>query len=400
MDSYQSLVDRLYQLNTNNKVKLGLDTCEQLHAQMGAPSESYKIIHVAGTNGKGSVCTKIAGALQLAGYRVGLFTSPHISSYRERIRVDGEMISEDEVRTILYDLFNRGTSATFFEITTMMALKYFADQKVDYAVLETGLGGRLDATNIVHPKIVVITSIGLDHQQILGETVEEIAGEKAGIIKSNVPTIIGPKVPLEIIEQKTQQVHSELFQVRDIHPTFDAENKAIASAVLDKLQIDTKYILEGINIQPPCREEKITSKTYGVDFVLDVAHNPIGLQRLLEKIKLEQPDHEIYVVVGFSKGKDVMSCVQILDEHCCEISFVTGVGSRCLPLEDIKEAVGTSPKYTYYPKIQDAMERAVEISKDRRVINLVCGSFFIMHEIREILGLDDESDIYDMNEKM
>ena len=182
--AYLDLIQHLLTVNLEAGIKLGLQNVERLQEILHYPDRSFTSIHVAGTNGKGSVCIKVARALEKAGYRTGLYTSPHISSFRERIRINGKMITEEAVESILPPLFKvieeAGIPATFFEITTFLAFLYFAREKVDFAVLETGLGGRLDATNIVSPCLSVITSISLDHTEILGGSCEEIAHEKGG----------------------------------------------------------------------------------------------------------------------------------------------------------------------------------------------------------------------------
>ena len=177
--------------------KSGLENTLSLDVHFGHPHSAYKTIHIAGTNGKGSCSSMIAAMLQTAGYRVGLYTSPHLVDFRERIRVNGRMMSEQYVIEFVDKerKFFEKLHPSFFEITTAMAFKYFHDMKVDIAVIETGLGGRLDCTNIINPILSVITNISFDHMQFLGNTLEKIAGEKAGIIKHGVPVVIGNATP-------------------------------------------------------------------------------------------------------------------------------------------------------------------------------------------------------------
>ena len=173
--------------------KPGLDTMYKMDEHFGHPHNQYKCIHIAGTNGKGSSSHTLAAILQSQGYKVGLFTSPHLVDFRERIRVNGEMVSEEYVIDFVENnrKFFEPLHPSFFELTTMMAFQYFAEQKVDFAVIEVGLGGRLDSTNIITPILSVITNISFDHTQFLGNTLGEIAGEKAGIIKPQIPVVIG-----------------------------------------------------------------------------------------------------------------------------------------------------------------------------------------------------------------
>lgn len=183
----------MFQQIGSKAYKPGLETTHKLDEHFGHPHRQFKTIHIAGTNGKGSCSHTIAAVLQCAGYRVGLFTSPHLIDFRERIRINGEMIPEEYVVNFVEEhrAFFEPLHPSFFELTTAMAFRYFADQKVDVAVIEVGMGGRLDCTNIIHPDLCVITNIGLDHTQYLGDTLTKIAKEKAGIIKEGVPVIIG-----------------------------------------------------------------------------------------------------------------------------------------------------------------------------------------------------------------
>ena len=194
----------LYSKNLNFKVKMGLENMIVFNQKLGNPAGQITTIHVTGTNGKGSVVHKIAKALQASGYKTGMYVSPHISSFRERITINGEMISEDDVVKYL-DRINQiepslPTSLTFFESVTGMAFDYFKEKQVDVAVVEVGLGGRLDSTNIITPELSVITSIGLDHQGILGNTITDIAREKAGIIKDGIPVVVGPNCPHQQVD--------------------------------------------------------------------------------------------------------------------------------------------------------------------------------------------------------
>lgn len=183
----------MFQQIGSKAYKPGLETTHKLDEHFGHPHRQFKTIHIAGTNGKGSCSHTIAAVLQCAGYRVGLFTSPHLIDFRERIRINGEMIPEEYVVNFVEEhrAFFEPLHPSFFELTTAMAFRYFADQKVDVAVIEVGMGGRLDCTNIIHPDLCVITNIGLDHTQYLGDTLTKIAKEKAGIIKEGVPVVIG-----------------------------------------------------------------------------------------------------------------------------------------------------------------------------------------------------------------
>jgi dihydrofolate synthase/folylpolyglutamate synthase len=220
--NYRESLDYLYGLQRFG-IKLGLENIRTLLERCGHPERGYGIIHVAGTNGKGSVSAALAAILQHAGYRTGLYTSPHLHSFTERIRVDGDAIVEDEVArlTILLRSLAEGVPATFFEFTTAMALLHFQQRQVDFAILEVGMGGRLDATNPVNPRLCVITPICFDHAEHLGDSLAAIAREKGGIIKEKIPVIVGRQEPeaLEVLMEEARSRHSSLFLCgRDFSP--------------------------------------------------------------------------------------------------------------------------------------------------------------------------------------
>lgn len=400
MNNYETLLNKLLTININQKVKLGLDHCKMIHEELGSPSDHYKIIHVAGTNGKGSVTTKIAAALTAQGFKTGLFTSPHISSFRERIKIDHKFISKMQVEEILQILLDKYPTSTFFEITTLLSFIHFYREKVDYAVIETGLGGRLDATNIVNSKLSIITSINYDHTHILGSTIEEITKEKAGIIKKNVPIIIGPKVPLNIISPIAENLNAPLFQVVGSFNNYEEENNAIATKALEILKIDSMAIEKGLKAKPPCRFEIVNG--FKSQIVLDVAHNPDGFNRLFERLQIQFPNKKLVAVIGFSKNKDVRESFKIAQKNCQEIHCIQGKGDRCLPLDDFKhiiqDLVNTESSIIYFnPSITNALEKVLDSDGDTVIV--ICGSFFIMSEIREILGFNDEKDDEEMNER-
>lgn len=384
--------------------KLGLDNSWRLQRALEFPDRSYKTIHIAGTNGKGSVSTKIAEGLRASGRKVGLYTSPHISTFRERIRINGIMISENAVEELLTEIFHiieeEKIPATFFEITTLLALKYFSKQNIDFAVLETGLGGRLDATNIVTPELSVITSISLDHTEILGRTLEEITREKAGIIKTRRPVIIGPRVPYTIIKEVAETQSSPIFRVNGRFDTFEDENRAIAQEALFHLNIDPKAIEVGIEGRQPCRFECFQSPCKGI---LDVAHNPDGLEQLFRAIDSHFPKHPIRVVFGLSTNKDLGSCLKILNEKCSHFHLVTAPNGRGAPVKILEEHL---VKHQVNPNaisidrdIRSSMAKAIQGCLQEQQLLLVCGSFFIMHEARRALGIHDPHDQFDMNER-
>lgn len=404
--SYSTLVQRLLQVNVWGGMKLGLENVLRLQQLLHFPDRSFQSIHIAGTNGKGSVSIKMAVALQQAGYRVGLYTSPHLSCFRERIRINGEMISEEAVSTHLSRLFDlvekEQIPATFFELTTCLAFLHFAQEQVDIAVIETGLGGRLDATNIIHPCLSVITSISLDHTEILGSTCEEIAKEKAGIIKTHVPVIIGPHVPLAPIQTIAMQQQSSLIQVQTQAAFFEEENCAIARTALISLpfQLTPEAIDCGLKSKQPCRFEVLEGSP---PIILDVAHNPNGLHYLFQAIKKHYPGRSLRLLFGLSKSKDLHGCLQLIaahGEHFHLVEASNGRGAAVHGLATHLQALAVdSSRLFQHESIAASIHQAQQEACQHNQVLVICGSFFIMAEVRQALGFHDPQDSWDMNER-
>lgn len=405
---YADLIQRLFNVNLFGGVKLGLQNMQRLQQLLQYPDRSFHSVHVAGTNGKGSVSTKIATAFQLAGYKVGLFTSPHISSFRERIRINGQMISEDAVETLLDFLFKvveaEQLPATFFEITTCLAFLYFAQEKVDIAVLETGLGGRLDATNVVHSCLSVITSISLDHTEVLGTTREAIALEKAGIIKERVPVIIGPHVPLAPIQAVAFQKQSPCIQVEQTSPLFEEENRLIARTALDTLSsrfhLSPQAIEQGLEGKQPCRFEILPGSS---PVILDVAHNPDGLQHLFQTIQHHYPGRSLRLLFGLSKSKDVKGCLQLITQHGTHFHLVEASNGRGAAIGDLYRtlqelSIEASRLFAHESIVMGVKQAQQEALKHKQIL-VICGSFFIMAQARQALGFVEPYDAIDLNER-
>ncbi len=328
------------------EMKLGLDRMRAFDAALGYPSRAFKSIHIAGTNGKGSVAAKIASALP---GKTGLFTSPHIETYRERIQINGEMISEERGGMLLRLIAGKvDMRPTYFELLTLLAFTYFAQEGVDTAVLEVGMGGRLDATNIVTPLLSVITSIDLDHTQYLGKTLEEIAFEKGGIIKPGVPVVVGPRA----------RYYSDCIEVSGSFAHYEEENQAIAREALRLLGIEK----EDLSTVPSCRFERIGNA------ILDVAHNPAGLRRTFERISLAFPGKKVRALVAFSADKDIEACLEVIRQHAAAFHFVRADHPRL-----------------HIPENALSFEEALRLARDDELI-LICGTFFIMADARAILG--------------
>ncbi len=326
-------------------MKLGLEAIQAIDEQLGSPSKQFKSIHVGGTNGKGSVCWKIAAVLQQAGNRVGLFTSPHLFDISERVRINLEPIDNLEPYMEKVAPYN----LTYFETITLVAFLYFAEKKVDYAVIEVGLGGRLDATNIIRPKLVVITSIGYDHMNYLGNTLEEITFEKAGIMKEGVPTVVGSTVNI-----KGDQV---VDQVTGFFAHFEEENQAIAKRALEKLGFPNA----DVSITPPGRFHIQDS------VVFDVAHNLPGLEALFKRLHYTFPNKKFSALAAFSADKEHEKMTTFLKKHTRTLYRAYNDHPRLLQ-------VGSSD-------LRGTFERAKNEAKKRGEILVVCGSHFIMESL-------------------
>eukprot|EP00934_Nitzschia_sp_Nitz4_P002875 Nitzschia sp. Nitz4//scaffold298_size22859//19255//20811//NITZ4_008533-RA/size22859-augustus-gene-0.2-mRNA-1//1//CDS//3329546335//2865//frame0 len=418
---YEHLVRRLYSVNLFHPVKLGLDNMHELHRLLGNPMDQSDriVVHVAGTNGKGSVSLKIANTLQSLGLRVGLFCSPHVSTFRERMQLNGELISEEEVVELLPKIFGlcveHDIPATFFELTTALAFAFYAMRDAQVVVLETGLGGRLDATNVIQqPAISVITSIGLEHTRILGETIELIAKEKAGIMKPGCPVLVGPHCPQEVMRDCALEkqcgnyyVPQEVLQDdRDTQVTdYDEENSRIAKAALmilqqsfpEKLKSLTPSLMDlGTTVRPPCRFEQVDRD--GLSIVLDVAHNPPAMDYLTWKLRSNYGESARFrFVVGMSSDKDFSLCGQSLlaVTDPSQIHLVQASHPRAGKVEEIiaeVPALNDSHFDLEDRSISKQVLLAQDLAKKNDEILVVCGSVFLMAEAREALGFDEPRD--------
>ncbi|KAL7441483.1 hypothetical protein ACHAXM_011530 [Skeletonema potamos] len=456
--NYEKLVRKLYMTNLFNPVKLGLENMDKLHKAIGSPmdQQDISIIHIAGSNGKGSVALKTANTLRLAGFQVGLFVSPHISSFRERIQINGEPLSEAQVEKYLkeiYDICEKGDiPATFFEVTTALAFRAFAQEGVEVVVLETGLGGRLDATNVIkHPALSIITSIGLEHTKILGDTVELIALEKGGIIKEGCPVLVGNNVPFETLRQCAEEKKaSQIYQCEDLlgeggeqvmiegketFEDYDAQNSRISKAGLILLQFHLaermaesnktpKFIMpeminEGVKIRPPCRFEEMdikvdttdgdTSKQKNVRVILDVAHNPQAIDYLLAKLRASYPTANQRIVVGMSADKDLKYCTNMLLEFVSDPSKLHLVEASHPRAASISSMLEANPKLSdsYYDvpqkdslnedgrdvsSVSTQVQKALKLAAAENEMLVICGSVFIMADARESLGIVEPRD--------
>ena len=361
-------------------IDLGLERVEKALEILGNPQDSLKCIHVAGTNGKGSVCAILNSILFEAGYKVGMYTSPHIFEYTERIKTNNQDISQDDFAKLVENVCNTEIPLTEFEILTVMAFLYFKEQNVDYVILETGLGGRLDATNVIKENLCsIITHIDLDHTDRLGDTKEKIAYEKAGIIKKNCPVVTS--MGFETIKDKADKEGSmliftspfvqkdfvEALSLKGLHQT---ENLALALSAIEYLFPDISYntIINGLKkVKNPCRFEFFKDK----NLIIDACHNPNGAEALRQNLDFYYPDLSRRFVFGALKRKDYTKMMEILFRENDEIYFNEFDYEGACTFEELKNACKIKTVQKYTPD--------VELSKDK--LNIICGSFYMLKEI-------------------
>lgn len=356
-------------------VDLGLDRISAALEKLGNPQDDLKYIHVAGTNGKGSVCTILESILREAGYKTGLYTSPHIWEYTERIKVCGEEIPKDKFANYIEKITNLGIHLTEFEILTIMMFLYFKEQNVDIVILETGLGGRFDATNVIKNNLCsIITHIDLDHTDRLGNTKSKIAFEKAGIIKPNCPVFTSEGY--EEIKDKADAENSLFVMVAPFEDTTNLalkgtcqqENLSLALASVRYLfpQISEATIQEALTeVKHPCRFELCRD-----DLIIDASHNPNGVMALRESLDFYYPYKKRCFVFGCLKNKDYEKMIQILFSRGDEIYFYHFNNPNSCSIEEL-QAVCEYPSHKF--KSLD------ELPKD--YMKIICGSFYMLNEI-------------------
>jgi dihydrofolate synthase/folylpolyglutamate synthase len=424
--SYQQAIGYLYGLQQQG-MKFGLDNILTLMSVFGNPHRAFRSVHIAGTNGKGSTSAMIESVLRTSGVRTGLFTSPHLLSFTERIRINGEEIGEDEVIALAEEVRTEAAkiedfSPTFFEVVTAMAFLYFRNKGVDWAVVETGLGGRLDATNVVVPEVSVITRIGLDHCDLLGSTLREIAGEKAGIIKEGVPVVSADQEAeaMEAIAAKSAEKHSGLYtfgkefvarpvsesfsgvtfhysgdkEYRGLHVPLPGGYQVVNSALSLKaievissgfpgLRFDISKGLSGVRW--PGRLELVKDEP---PVLIDGAHNPqaaLSLSDFLKKIVREKYGR-IILVIGAMGDKNIEGILEPLLPLAAEILFAAPAYGRAASPERLAAAAAK----VGYPSViarsvAEAILKAEELWRPGDLI-LVTGSFYTIGEAKEFLG--------------
>ncbi len=383
--NYQQMITYLYDLDNKKKWHFVLEPTEELLKKVGDPHKKLKIIHVTGTNGKGSVCAMMSSLLSQK-YLVGMFTSPHLISFNERFQINNEEVSDNDLVHIFNLVLPHVTDQTFFEITTCMAFLLFYKKKVDYCVIEVGLGGRLDSTNVVTPIVSVITMVDYEHTDILGNTLEQISIEKGGIIKENIPVVTGASgVPLKIIKKIARGRHSkiEVVHKKVITPLlgdFQQKNAAIAVRVLQvaKIRLTRSEIKKGL------LHVKIKGRLHRIgNVLLDVAHNPSAIAQLVSFLKKSEK-RKIICIFGCLNDKDWKTMVARLEEVVDYFIFTEPQSKRMLdPLiiyQYIQRENVALVNRDYVGTLRNAQKMA---SKNDLV--LVTGSFYVVGKILEIL---------------
>ena len=388
---YQRIGAAAYKVDVSNTLKL--------MAHLKEPQSSFKSVHVAGTNGKGSTSHMLASVLQDAGYKVGLYTSPHLKDFRERIKLNGKMIPEQKVVDFVenHRSFFEENQLSFFEMTVGLAFDYFKNEKVDIAIIEVGLGGRLDSTNVINPEVSVITNIGLDHTQFLGTTLAEIALEKAGIIKSKIPVVIGeakPETTAVFIDKARKEKSPILFVEEEELPEFKTDllgnyqikNYKTAYATLGVLKqkgwgISNKNIENGfLNVAKNTGLQgrwQLLNKSPKV--ICDTAHNIEGLSLVLNQLKKEGFD-QLHIVLGVVADKNLDAILPLFPKNAiyyfCKPAVMRGLAVAKLKQKArTYELIGKS-----YVTVSEAYKSAMTAAKAKDLI-FIGGSTFVVAEI-------------------
>ena len=412
--------------------KEGLENTLALDEHFGHPHKNFRSIHIAGTNGKGSCAHTIAAILQQCGYRVGLYTSPHLVDFRERIRINGQPIPENYVVDFVENERNffEPLQPTFFELTTAMAFKYFSEMQVDIAVIEVGLGGRLDCTNLITPILSVITNISLDHTQLLGDSLEQIAMEKAGIIKSGVPVVIGEalpetrpvfeamaeenKAPIIFAEDRPEVFHAELQLSEMVYETrsygtitgelcgrYQAKNANTILWVIRKLEDfgymyrstdDSKSPVKGLEVKAGFKNVCATTGLMGRWQILskkplticDTAHNVGGLQYIFRHLA-SIPHQRLHLVIGMVSDKDVNTVLTLVPKDAI-CYFTQASVNRAMPAEELtRRAKAIGMQGATYTDVASAYDSAISNASADDII-YIGGSTFVVADLLAYLN--------------
>ena len=390
----------MYQTQGASAYKEDLTNILLLSDHLGSPEKKLQCIHVAGTNGKGSTSHMLSSILQEAGYKVGLYTSPHLKDFRERIKINGKEISEDFVCTFIEkhkSYFEKG-AFSFFEMSVGLALDYFVKEKVEIAIIEVGLGGRLDATNIITPLISVITNIGLDHTQFLGNTLESIAFEKAGIIKPTIPVVIGEYTPetKPVFLSKAKECHSKIYFASDLlAETFPSDligdyqthNKKTVLKTIEVLNCQNDYTITENNSKSGFLNVVRNTGLQGrwqqlgesPKVICDTAHNKNGLEIVLNQIQKETFSN-LHIVLGVVNDKDLNEILPLFPKkaiyYFCKPNLPRGLDASILK----QKALNFELNGEAYNSVSEAYKKAIENSSNTDFI-YIGGSTFVVAEI-------------------
>jgi dihydrofolate synthase/folylpolyglutamate synthase len=404
--TYQQTLDFLFaQLPMFHRVgpaayKPGLDNTIRLLEVLGNPHKGIKCIHVAGTNGKGSTSHLLASILQSAGYKTGLYTSPHLKDFRERIRVNGAMIEPDFVVDFVerYHTQWQELQPSFFEITVAMCFEYFRQQELDVAVIETGLGGRLDSTNVILPDLSIVTNVSMDHMNLLGNTIELIALEKAGIIKASTPAVIGPMHPVasEIMTTRASELNapvteannelSHLFMACPLKGSYQQQNFCTVGTAVQVLR-SVGYAITDVHVAQGA--ERVIEQTGLLGrwqilsqqplIIADVAHNEDGLQQVKDQLS-QMPCRTLRVVLGMVVDKDVNRVLTLLPQDAVYY-FCKADIPRGMPAEELKaKASEFELRGACYPSVMAAFNAAKRDASADDIV-FVGGSIFTVAEV-------------------
>jgi dihydrofolate synthase/folylpolyglutamate synthase len=386
----------MYQKEGKTAFKKDLTNSIAFSKELRFPEQKFKSIHVGGTNGKGSTSHMLASILQEAGYKVGLYTSPHLKNFTERIRINGDEISKSKITSFIqkHKSFLEKQKLSFFEMTVGLAFDYFADENVDIAIIEVGLGGRLDSTNIITPEISTITNIGLDHTQFLGETLPEIAFEKAGIIKKNRPVVIGEKQPEveNVFKDKAKKMNAELFFASDSKEVYESDllgdyqqkNTKTAVATIQQLndfQVSKENIIDGLlnvvkNTNLKGRWQVLQEHP---KVICDTAHNKEGLEIVLHQLQKE-PFEKLHIVLGVVSDKKLEEVLPLFPKsatyYFCKPNIPRGLPEDELQLKSKQFHL----KGEKFSSVEKAYQSALLNANQEDTI-YVGGSTFVVAEI-------------------
>ncbi|MHA7060221.1 bifunctional folylpolyglutamate synthase/dihydrofolate synthase [Aquimarina sp. M1] len=389
----------MYQRQGVSAYKIDLTNTVKLASYLGDPETKFKSIHVAGTNGKGSTSHMLASVLQESGYKVGLYTSPHLKDFRERIRINGKMVGKDYVVDFIekHRAYLEANQLSFFEMTVGLAFKFFAESKVDIAVIEVGLGGRLDSTNIIHPEVSIITNIGLDHTKFLGNTLPEIALEKAGIIKKEIPVVIGRTTPetKKVFTEKAVSLQSDVFFAvnyegtifnTDLKGDYQNENMKTVLQTISVLQ-EKEWNIRKEDIQKGLSKVVDNTGLLGrwqilqehPKVICDTAHNKDGLLLVMKQL-LQQEYRKLHIVVGVVDDKDLNDILPLFPKNATyyfsKPEIARGLNNEILQ----QEALKFSLKGRCYNSVKKAYNAALQEANSADLV-FVGGSTFVVAEI-------------------